>query len=319
MVDEVWLHIGSAKSGTSTLQKHLSTHAQTLSAQGLAYITTDGRRATINELAISYNKKRDDLGAIRARLNDQIETRPERIGMLSSEMLFSMPPDTIFELLPSLRDKPLTVLAYLRRQDRYIEAVYLQKSKNFRFLGSLDDYIAHFKGSGSDYAAVLQPWIDAGVKLVPRVMERPRLTGGSVVPDALMQMGFSAENVVEERDTNVSPGLHRVQLLQAAAKAGFADPRKLQRTLAAQFPQAPEERAPVMTQAQRRAYLDRFRDGNEALRARFFPKQETLFDETDLAAPGQDGIPPFTPEQLVEIERLFQAVKIVTAPEAGRS
>jgi hypothetical protein len=318
MVAEVWLHIGSAKSGTSSLQKHFSANAEALADQGLAYITTDGRRATINELVISYNKRRDDLDRIRAHLTDQIAARPERVGVLSSEMLFGFAPDTIFDLLPILRDKPLTVLAYLRRQDRYIEAVYLQKSKNFRFLGSLDDYIAHFNGSGSDYLSVLQPWIDAGVRLVPRVMERPRLAGGSVVPDALAQIGLPSENVAEERDTNVSPGLHRVQLLQAAAKAGIADPRKLQRTLAAKFPQAPKDRAPVMTQDQRRAYLDRFRAGNEVLRARFFPEQETLFDETDLAAPDQEGIPPFTPAQLQEIERLFQAVKAVTASGGRR-
>jgi len=253
MVDEVWLHIGSAKSGTSSLQKYMHANRTALAEQGLAYLSVDNRRATINELAISYNKQRGDLKDIQARLNAQIDGRPERMAMLSSEMLFGFGPTRVYDLLPSLRERPLHVLTYLRRQDRYIEAVYLQKTKNFRFLGSLDDYIRHFKGSGSDYRSVLAPWTDSAARLVPRVMERSRLVGGSVVPDALAQMGLPAENVEEARETNVSPGLHRVQLLQAAAMAQISDPRKLQRRMAADFPQDPAERTPNFPQAERRA------------------------------------------------------------------
>jgi hypothetical protein len=312
MVDEVWLHIGSAKSGTSSLQKYMHQNAAALSEQGLAFICTDKRRATINELAISHNKRRDDLPKLQQVLNDQIETRPERIGLLSSEMLFGFGPDRIYDLLPSLRDRPLHVLVYLRRQDRYIEAVYLQKSKNFRFLGSLDDYIRHFKGSGSDYYNLLKPWLETKARLVPRVMERSKLVGGSVVPDALAQMGLPHDDVVEEVDTNVSPGLHRVQLLQAAARAGLGDPRRLQRSLAAEFPQDPKERCPVMSLPQRKAFLGQFAEGNEALRARYFPGEAQLFDESDLEQEERaEGIPPFTPEQMREIEQLLLTVKKV--------
>lgn len=314
MVEEVWLHIGSAKSGTSSLQKYLHANRDALAEQGLAYLSVGKRRASINELAISYNKQRGDLGEICARLNTQIETRPERVAMLSSEMLFGFGPDLIHALLPSLKGRALKVLVYLRRQDRYIEAVYLQKSKNFRFMGTLDDYIRHFKGSGSDYYSVLRPWMAANVELVPRIMERQRLLGGSVVPDAMAQLGFSSDGIKEDRDTNVSPGLHRVQLLQAAARAQISNPRLLQRRLAADFPQDMGERAPIFTIEQRRAFFGRFAHGNEALRARFFPKQETLFNESDLVGTEDDatGIPPFTPAQMREITRLLETIKKVS-------
>ncbi|MEL7115136.1 MAG: hypothetical protein AAGP08_06010 [Pseudomonadota bacterium] len=312
MVQEVWLHIGSAKSGTSSLQKHMEAHRDALSAQGLAYIAVP-KRATINELVFAYNKrKHEELKEIAGNLNSAIANRPERIGMLSSEMLFGFKPEVIYELLPALRDRPLNVLVYLRRQDRYIEAVYLQKSKNFRFLGSIDDYIAHFKGSGSNYAEVLAGWAGTSARIVPRVMERQRLVGGSVVTDALAQMGLPTEGVEEDADNNISPGYHRVQLLQAAAMAGLSNPRKLQRRLAADYPQDPADRTPVLSQARRRAWLDRFAACNEELRQTYFPDQETLFDESDLERPdGTNGIPPFTEAQLREIMRLFATLKKV--------
>jgi hypothetical protein len=80
--------------------------------------------------------------------------------------------------------------------------------------------------------------------------------------------------------------------------------------LSAEYPQDPADRSPVMTQDQRRAYLDRYRDGNELLRARYFPGQDTLFDTSDLAADIQaTGIPAFTDAQLQEITRLLTVIK----------
>lgn len=316
MVDEVWLHIGSAKSGTSSLQKYFDTRRAALSDQGLAYITAP-KRATINELVFAYNKPKDDPTELARALNAQIEARPERIGMLSSEMLFGFKPEVVYQLLPALRDRPLHVLAYLRRQDHYIEAVYLQKSKNFRFLGSIDAYIEKFKGSGSDYAEVLAGWRQDGhARLVPRVMERAKLLGGSVVTDALAQIGLPTEGVEEDPDNNVSPGYHRVQLLQAAAMAELANPRKLQRRLAADYPQSPEDRTPVLNKARRRAWLDNFKSSNEELRQAYFPDLPSLFDESDLDGPEEEGgVPPFTQAQLREVAQLFKTLKKLKAVE----
>jgi len=245
-----------------------------------------------------------------ASLNDQIETRPEENAMLSSEMLFGFSPDVIYDLLPSLKTRQVNVLVYLRRQDRYIEAVYLQKAKNARFFGNLSDYIHKFQGSGSDYMQSLSGWMASNATLVPRVMERPKLIGQSVVTDALAQIGLPWEDVVEEPDNNVSPGIHRVQLLQAVALSKFADPRKLQRRLASLFPQQPQERGQVMTQLERRKFLDMFADSNEMLRAKYFSKEHSLFDEQDLEKPREStGIAPFTDAQLVEIVRVLEVVK----------
>lgn len=311
MVAEVWLHIGTPKSGTSSLQKYLMAHKEALAKQGLAYLVPPGK-ASCNDLAIAINRARQELIGLAAGLNHQIEQRPERRALISSEMFYGIKPETLIGLIPALAGRPLKVLVYLRRQDRYIEAMFLQKSKNGRFLGSIADYIDKFDGSGSDYAAMLAPWQTAGadVELIPRVLERACLTGGSVVSDAFEQMGLAPPEPSAPADVNLSPGLPRVQLLQAAAQAGIANPRRLQRSLAAMYPQKPEERSPILTQAESRAFLARFEAGNRALAERYFPDRDTLFatnDDQDGSAPS--AIAPFTGSQLEEIKRLLEAIK----------
>ncbi len=310
MPAEIWLHIGLPKSGTSTLQKHLLTHREALAAQGVTYVTPKGK-TSCNDLAVAMNKSRDDLGKMAANLNTALETCETSRAFLSSEMFYGMTPEALFAVLPVLKVKSLKVLTYLRRQDKYIEAKYLQKAKNLRFLGSIDAFIERFSGSGSDYAAQLAPWQDlAGVTLVPRILERPRLTGGDVVSDVYALLGLDPPEPEESADNNVSPGIHRVQLLQAAAAAGLADPRRLQRNLAAKFPQDPKDRGPILSQTERRAYLAAHDKGNSTLCARFFPDQAQLFDTADLehdtAGP---GIPAFTEAQLTEVTRLLVALK----------
>lgn len=310
MADEIWLHIGLPKSGTSTLQKHLLTHREALIADGVTYVSPKGK-TSCNDLAVSINKSRDDLAKMAAGLNASLANCDTRIAILSSEMFYGMAPKVLFDLLPELRRKPLKVLAYLRRQDRYIEAKFLQKAKNLRFLGSIDAFIERFQGSGSDYANQLAPWEDLeGVTLVPRILERARLVGGDVVADVYALLGLDAPDAAEDADNNVSPGIHRVQLLQAAAVAGLADPRRLQRALAAKYPQDPKDRGPVLSQAERRAYLAQHEAGNETLLARYFPDQAQLFETQDLERDTVDpGIPPFTDAQLAEVTRLLAIVK----------
>ncbi len=310
MAREVWLHIGTPKSGTTALQRHLTDSREALAGQGLAYVAPEGKTSS-NDLVVAMNKGRAELPAIAEALNRQIETCAAPRAILSSEMLYGVAPDRLYELLPALTESRVKVLVYLRRQDRYIEAMFLQKSKNGRFYGSIADYIAKFDGSGSDFARELAPWADyPDATLVPRVLEPARLSGGNVASDALDQIGLAPPEDTGGPEANVSPGYHRVQLLQAASRAGIVPPRRLQRLLAARFPQDPAERTPIFTQSERRAYLANYAQGNETLRSRYFPDQKELFSTEDLSLPDEDrGIPPFTEAQLREITSMLAVMK----------
>lgn len=305
MVKEVWLHIGTPKSGTTSLQKYLNTHRTALRENGLIYVTAPGRE-NANELAIASNRKRDDLREIADKIDQELRQADTEKALISSEMLYGFSSTKMLELLPALQGKSLKILIYLRRQDKYIEAMYLQKSKNGRFLGTIHDYIAKFNASGSDYFEMLSDWRSFGADICPRIFEKPRLKSGDVVADAFEQMALPLPEPLENDDTNVTPSYARVQLLQAAARAEIAQPRKLQRYLSARFPQTAEQRGPIFNDQERQDFLDRFAKGNEALRAAYFPDQSTLFDLSDTPS---TGIETFTKAQMEEIVRFLAALK----------
>lgn len=306
----VWLHIGTPKSGTSSLQAHFARGGG--AEAGFHYVTLPGK-ACVNDLAIAYNRGRDSLRPLAAMLDATIAAHPDETLLLSSEMLYGVPPAAIYDLLPALQARPLRLLVYLRRQDRYLEAKYLQKAKNGRFDGDFADYIERFDGSGADYWSVLAPWRDLAssvdVQITPRIFERDQLVGGDVVVDACAALGLALPEGGATSVKNTSPGLQRVQLLQLAAQMKLGNPRKLQRRLSATYPQTPEERGSLMTVAERRALVARFAQANAKLRAAYFPKQTQLFDTSDLAVDVEEtGVPAFTEAQLEEIRRFLDVV-----------
>lgn len=310
----LWLHIGTPKSGTTALQRYVMGEARAgLAEAGLTYITPKNFGAA-NKLAIALNKGRaDEIAAFQADLAAQCLACTTPQALISSEMFYGIRPARIFQHFPQWREIEVKVLVYLRRQDLYLESGYLQKVKNGRFFGSINDYLTRFSGSGANYWETLQPWMaqdGLNIELVPRICERPRLVGGDVISDmaALMGLPEPAPEALA-RQQNVSPGITRLQLLSLASSIEGFHPRRIQRRLNHDFPDQQDAKAVMFTPKERQSLMQSFAAGNEALRQRFFPNAPTLFDMASVAAPPEPDDPPFTQAQLKEIKALLSTLQ----------
>lgn len=313
----VWLHIGVPKSGTSALQRFLGDHADALRAEGLTYLTPK-RKKSGNDLAIAINRGRDTLGKISGDLCEQIENCPTEQAILSSEMFYGIAPEVVLGALPALQGRDVRVLVYLRRQDKYLESKFIQKSKNGRFKGDIWKYLRKFDGSGSDFAAELAPWEAQDVTLVPRICEPARLNGGSTVSDMLALAGLPTPDAkaVAAAHENASPSAIRLEMMQILGDVDGLDTKRIQRRLASDHPPVAGSKARMFGKADRLAFLDGYAKGNEALRARYFPDQADLFDMSDL-----DGAPAapdvgFTDEQRAEIGLLLSTIAAMYGADA---
>ena len=305
----VWLHIGVPKSGTSALQRYLGDHADMLRRQGLTYLAPK-RKKSGNDLAIAINRGRASLAGISRDLCEQIEKCGTPQAVLSSEMFYGIEPDVILGAVPALQGRDVRVLVYLRRQDKYLESKFIQKSKNGRFRGDIWKYLRKFDGSGADFAAELAPWEAANVTVTPRICEPGRLHGGSTVSDMLALAGLPEPDAaaVAAAHENASPSAIRLEMMQVLGEVGGLDTKRIQRRLAADHPPAAGAKARIFGKADRLALLEGYAAGNEALRERYFPQQADLFDMSDLErAPAAPDV-GFTDEQRAELRLLLSTI-----------
>lgn len=311
----IWLHIGVPKSGTSALQRYLMQRSDDLRKQGLAYLVPKGKKSG-NDLAVAINRGRDTLSNISADLCAQIDGPGPDQAILSSEMFYGIEPAKLMDALPSLARHDVRVLVYLRRQDRYLESKFIQKAKNGRFKGDIWRYLQKFDGSGADFAAELKPWEATGVTVVPRICEPERLSGGSTVSDMLDLAGLPAPDAgeVAAARENASPGMIRLELMQMLGLTGGFDTKRVQRRIASVAPPAQGAKARFFSLSDRQDLLIKYGPGNEALRARYFAKQNHLFDQTGLDETAAAPDVGFNAEQRTEIALMLATLKEQYAP-----
>ncbi|TIC88125.1 hypothetical protein E8D34_07525 [Nocardioides sp. GY 10113] len=231
---DLTLHIGSSKTGTSSLQGFLNQNRDELLRRGWLYPRSPGatrhRRFGMmlmpDQQLVSHRLwkrgKNDDVAAFRsqtaARLLDEVSTGAGHV-LLSDEGLFTARPGAIdrARALFAGRARSVRVVAYLRRQDDHLLSSYQQAVK----IGStvrLSEWAAKDRGRLYDYAARLDAW-RTGMRpdaVVVRPFERARFRGGSLYQDFLDAVGVPVEvgDLAVPVDRNESLGAEAVEVLR---------------------------------------------------------------------------------------------------------
>lgn len=201
---ELILHIGSHKTGTSSIQHVLRGSRNALERQGVAYLLPDDRTARNASSLVKVSGERE---AFSARFADDKADRllqpraPRNIVSAEGFFWFSDPEEVgRFAALARARFERITVLAYLRRQDRLAVSHRNQVRKAaqaLQFYGLRADPLPEYRPylhRYFDYAAkLLDLWGGAfgrdNVVAVP--FERAVLTDGDVVADFAARTGIA--------------------------------------------------------------------------------------------------------------------------------
>ncbi|KAA1426301.1 hypothetical protein [Nocardioides antri] len=232
---EVVLHIGSDKTGTTSLQQLLRRNRRELAGRGILYPRAPGpvRHAGLGLYARPDHallESRDWLRGgypapdvfrrrLRRRLVREVATwAPARV-VLSDESLARMAPDSITRLrgLIDALGGPVRVVVYLRRQDDHLVSRYQQAVKVGEVLPLAAWALRDFS-SMYDFAALLRNWQGAlgPREIVVRPFERARFSQGSLEQDFLDATGMDVRladlRPVELR--NESLGVEAVEMLR---------------------------------------------------------------------------------------------------------
>ncbi|MEI9932887.1 MAG: hypothetical protein WDM89_20705 [Rhizomicrobium sp.] len=151
------LHIGTHKTGTSSLQSVLTQRADALREKGVRYIeAARENRIAHHPLAWAIRGRRGAALTVWDDVRRELQNAAEPVKLLSTEGFWFEDPDAIKEQLAW--SGPVRIVAYVRRQDKYLQSLYKQTVASGRKT-DFDKWLKDVPHRG-DYYSVIARWAD---------------------------------------------------------------------------------------------------------------------------------------------------------------
>ncbi|PCD75751.1 hypothetical protein [Pseudothioclava arenosa] len=294
------LHIGSPKTGTTSLQGFLTGNDAALRARGINYVRA--ARPHIAHNPVAFAIPNDAHHEMLAEIEKEVLAAPEMTHVVSSELFFRPMLARVIarDFPPALR--PLTrTVCYIRRQDIYLESLYKQRAKNGLVSGSRQEFLQK-NIPKLRYSDCLAPFLELNPDATPllRIFDRALLKGGDVIDDfASLALGLDDITGFEraQGDANLSYSVEMSEMIGHAAQVQGVNSKALLREL------RKVERDPLLissrdtfTLEERRGLMETLAEDNETLRSIYFPDSRAVFDMTDLEQ--DQELPQMAPEMI---------------------
>ena len=248
------------------------------------------------------------LAALRTQLETalaaEVAHAPDQVMVLSSEHCHSRlvtheEVGALHALLRGVFDD-VRVVVYLRRQDRVAVSHY---STHLKGGGTRTEVLPSDTGPHApyfDFEALLERWasVFGESALTVRLFEPSAFPGGSVVHDFCQVLGFAPlatpRRANESLDAAHQEFLRRMNAHVPRVVKGDVNPEHRLLTRLMEKYGAGQGRRPARAHAE--AFYRQYADGNEAVRRRWFPERDRLFEEDFSSYPEVED-PPFLSDE----------------------
>lgn len=225
MMKQIILHIGTHKTGTSSLQYFLSTYEAALKEAGVLYPLggrhelSPGRSALAHHALAHSVRGKVPSGGRRYwdALLEELARSREGTAVVSSEEFEGCEPEHVRQARAHLGAYRVKVVVYLRNRLDFLVSAYKQRVKAGRYCGTFGDFIREDARPG--YGELLKRWADVfgAENVLARVYDKVRKSPG-VEEEFLNILGIPAssfpEYFADKRALNVSPPDAAVMLMR---------------------------------------------------------------------------------------------------------
>lgn len=206
------LHIGTMKTGTSTIQRFLSQNRDLLMQQGISYPgERDAHHNIAREIHIPLEYRKDLFGV--SDLIRAARRYPAQTILISAEGLALFSAEEVMEFIKRISKRvkvEIRVVVYLRRQDLWLQSCWLEELKTGFHNLSFVDWIREndYRAYRTDYKALLNRWsrVVGKENITVRVFETSQMINSSLLSDFCSTCG-----IVVSEEFNV-PGKINVSL-----------------------------------------------------------------------------------------------------------
>jgi hypothetical protein len=319
------LHIGTEKTGSTSIQQFLARNRDWLATHGFHYAKAPGSpnhtrlfSYAVSSPALAFNlRTAEEHEALRTRLEadlaTEVEANPGKVFLFSNEHCHSRlyAPEEVERLraLLARHFDRVDVLVYLRRQDELAVSLYstlLKAGTSGRELlvrrpvpslpvGSPEQTLYY------DYEALLARWGAAfgAERLIVRRFPQD-LVARSIIDDVCHVAGLpTPEHRPERANESLRPEFQEyLRLINPHLKVQQGSTRgEIVRVLS----ELGKGNGRLPARGAASAFFDRFRDSNEAVRAARFPDAATLFDEDFSRYPDASAAAPIGVDTVARI------------------
>jgi len=319
------LHIGTEKTGTSSIQSFLTARAEWLLEEHRVLYPTHPRlfhwvghfpvAASFLDPSrvdfVPHSAITDPRGIVR-RIEREIDENDARLCILSCEHFSSrLKQDQLVELRKMLAGFDVRVLVYLRRQDEMAMAAFSTALRRGRRTWFNPDDI-HPDDGYWNFDKMLGWWADAfgEESITARIFDRHQLIGGDVVLDCLAMVGITLNDPPSIPRANKSLSLKEAELVYAlnrrlvsrdeAVAAGRPERYRAAQQLrelaleVAKHVNSISGSGPlgaILSDRQKQALNEKFFESNRRVARRFFGRDE-LFDDPPARSGREGGTSP---------------------------
>lgn len=295
------LHIGTHKTGTTTLQRYLAKHrSRNLAEFGLCYPKTATKGSSRHTLlATSIRARRVEDGNIRIppvqqiidRISDEIVQSGAATAVVSAEGLSGPNPGFAAACRAFSRRFDVEVVLVLRRQDRFVESLHSQFVRDRGETRALAEFMATRQISAwLDYRRTLGYWESEFGRSAVRVIHYEAATLGEGLLNTFFKVLSLPPPAVEPTSRNRSPARESIEILRhinrEAGLNGQSRPHRRQRRSLLSIMRKLEIDSGLTTVLgtdSRRKLLQAFDEGNAEIANRYLGRADgILFAQDDL-------------------------------------
>jgi hypothetical protein len=313
------LHIGTHKTGTSALQRFLGSRAEDLDRRGIHYLRS-GRAAGKAHHELSWAIRAHKGAELSAwdGAREELAANGTSTQVISSEAFWFTDPAPVKEQLGAAADN-VSIVMYLRRQDKYLQSLYKQtlvSGRRLSFAQWREKF--HFRG---DYLSVVRRWADAFGK--DRLEIRPYERAGAtidIVAEFMDRLGIDVAREFQRTKAghnNPSPRRELMELFRVFNQLDVDIDRDKFFYHVIRRREAYVRTADILDYQQCVALMADFADGNRKLMEEFYIGNDPLFPEMKPGDP--PAIWPFDSDEhfAMQVDFLDAVWQFATNPERG--